>query len=120
MGNLTTKEEARGLSESATARPWMQATHIEEPRAIVACARRNHSLLGIDRDGMAVFDRADDAAFVVRAVNVHDDLLAVAKAARDYLATWPAGLAPTATNADHTAMREAFATLTAALAKVDG
>lgn len=64
------------IPAAATARPWMQAHHIDEPRAIVASARPMHSLLGLDRDGMAIFDSEADAALVVEAVNRFDDLVA--------------------------------------------
>lgn len=64
------------LADAATARPWMQARHIDEPRAIVAQSRPMHSLLGLDRDGMAIVDREADAAFIVAAVNAHDALAA--------------------------------------------
>jgi len=59
--------EIEARVSAASAGPWMQAHHIDEPRAIVPRSRPNHSLLAVDRDGMAIFDRAEDAAFTVAA-----------------------------------------------------
>ncbi len=64
------------LLSAATPLPWMQAHHIEEPRAIVTEARRMLSLLGNDNDGMPIVFRAEDAALIVAAVNALPALLA--------------------------------------------
>lgn len=55
-------------ARAAEASPeWIQAAHIGEPRAIVSAPRRMENLLGLDSDGMAIFQRAEDAHFAAAA-----------------------------------------------------
>lgn len=58
--------DAGRLARKATP-AWTQALHIDEPRALVSADDMNRSLLGLDRDGMAIFDRAEDARFAAEA-----------------------------------------------------
>lgn len=57
--------EAR--AEAATPGPWVQGHHVQEPRAL--CPRDNMfmSLLGLDKDGMAIVAEEADAAFIAHA-----------------------------------------------------
>lgn len=60
-------EKAQELARAASAAspgPWLQPLE-DEQRAIVSAERPTLSLLGLDRDGMAIFDREADAKFVV-------------------------------------------------------
>jgi hypothetical protein len=53
--------------DAAATPDWTQAHHIDEPRAVVSLDDMNLSLLALDRDGMAIFDRVEDARFAVAA-----------------------------------------------------
>lgn len=53
--------------DAAASPAWVQAHHIDEPRAIVSADDMTRSLLALDRDGMAIFDRVEDARFAVAA-----------------------------------------------------
>lgn len=65
LGTLIgTLAKARAKTSEGT---WIQATHIDEPRAICTAERPQESVLGVDGDGMAIFPHVDDAAFVVLA-----------------------------------------------------
>lgn len=67
-GKLYSAEEARALREaSPTKGRWLQAFHIDEPRAIVDATRRMHSMLGLDSDGMAIFNEPGDASLACAA-----------------------------------------------------
>lgn len=69
--SLISKEERerdKAICEAAT-RDWRQGHHVGEPKAICAASDLTSSLLGLDRDGMAIFARAEDAAAAVHAVN---------------------------------------------------
>ncbi len=93
------------LLSAATPLPWMQAHHIEEPRAIVTEARRMLSLLGNDNDGMAIVFRAEDAALIVAAVNALPALLAALRT----LAAQHAADVAAAVDAASRSMRDACA-----------
>lgn len=60
-------EEARALLADATPGPWCNGDHVGEPRAICPMVSRMDSLLGLDRDGMAIVVRAADAALIAAA-----------------------------------------------------
>lgn len=80
---------------NAAATPdWRQAKHVGEPRAIVSDGAMDVSLIGLDRDGMAVFGREDDAAIAVAARNALPALLAIAEAALAYTGQRPTGEEP--------------------------
>lgn len=66
--------ELERLEREATPN-WQQATHIDEPRALVSADRPMVSLLGLDRDGMAIFEDAEDCAVAVAARNALSDLV---------------------------------------------
>lgn len=68
--------EIKARNAARTPGPWQQATHVGEPRALVAAAAPRRSLLGLDRDGMAIVDRAADAAFIAHAPEDIDALVA--------------------------------------------
>jgi hypothetical protein len=61
------EERARELAAvvaEATPGSWLQPLE-DEQRAIVSSRDPDASLLGLDRDGMAIFYREEDATFVV-------------------------------------------------------
>lgn len=55
------------IDKARTPDDWMQGHHVGEPKAICPASAPRTSLLGLDVDGMAIFDREADAAFVVMA-----------------------------------------------------
>lgn len=64
---LTETEERQFEDITNAATPqWIQPLD-DEPRAIVSALRPRASLLALDVDGMAIFDRSADATFAVRA-----------------------------------------------------
>jgi len=67
------------LHQQATPGPWLQATHVDEPRAICAARSMRSSLLGLDRDGMAILDDEADAALIVALRNAAPALLEKAR-----------------------------------------
>lgn len=74
----TTKEKRdhlRALLAKSTTLPWLQATHVGEPRAIVSARNPGMSLFGLDKDGMAIVYEEDDADLIAAAVNALTDLL---------------------------------------------
>lgn len=62
------RDEDRRICAAATPQ-WRQAHHVGEPKGIYAAATPRDSLLGLDRDGMAIFGREEDAHAAVSAVN---------------------------------------------------
>ncbi len=59
---------AEALERCERATPdWIDGSHVEEPRALASRANPHDSLLMLDRDGMAIFARAEDCAFAVAA-----------------------------------------------------
>lgn len=58
---------AKERAEKATQGPWLQGHHVGEPKALVAAASPTESLLGLDRDDMAIVAEAHDAAFIAAA-----------------------------------------------------
>ena len=64
---------ARGQLTEITPGPWGTGEHVDEPRAVTKQPGGMESLLALDQDGMAIFGRAVDAAFVV---DVRNGLLA--------------------------------------------
>lgn len=111
---LDTARRLVQLGEAATSGPWMQATHVDAPEALVTKARPNESLLGLDVDGMAIFMNKHDCAMVaaardadrlasalieaealIRSLRDHldprDDFDAMQAEARQFLATLHAG-----------------------------
>lgn len=62
------REEDRRICAAASPQ-WRQAHHVGEPKGIYAAAKPRDSLLGLDRDGMAIFSRVEDARAAVNAVN---------------------------------------------------
>lgn len=78
MSEWTTErhEAAVAREKAATAGEWLTGDHVGEPRALCAAATPLDSLLGLDRDGMAIVDRKEDAAFIVGARNDMADMLA--------------------------------------------
>jgi hypothetical protein len=65
--------EALRLHAAATPGPWITGDHVGEPRALCAAATPDESLLGLDRDGMAIVlgsslaQGKNDAAFIAAA-----------------------------------------------------
>lgn len=68
------RDRLRALDREATP-DWIQAVHVEEPRAIVSIHTTRESLLAVDADGMAIFDRPADAAVACAARNALVPLL---------------------------------------------
>jgi hypothetical protein len=66
----------RHIESKATPGEWIQGHHVGEPRAITTKAAPDTSLLAVDGDGMAIFDRAENAALAVAARNALPTLLA--------------------------------------------
>ncbi len=64
---------ARGQLAEITPGPWGTGEHVDEPRAVCKEPQGLDNLLALDKDGMAIFERAVDAAFVV---DVRNGLLA--------------------------------------------
>lgn len=62
------------LHEAATPR-WLQAAHVDEPRAVCAAESPSDSILSLDADGMAVFLREEDAAVAIAARNALPQLI---------------------------------------------
>jgi hypothetical protein len=62
----------------ATRAPWRQGHHVDEPCAIVAESDPRDSLLGLDRDGMAIFFNEHDAMLAVRGRNLLAKLIEAA------------------------------------------
>lgn len=58
----------KAICEAATPE-WRQAHHVREPKGITSARDMGMSLLALDRDGMAIFDREADACAAVNAVN---------------------------------------------------
>lgn len=79
--NTTMLDELTTALARMTKGTW--ATHDEVPRAIVSMDDPDMSLLAIDRDGMAVFDKTNDAEGVVALVNAAPALLAASAQLRD-------------------------------------
>jgi hypothetical protein len=81
-----TTDEIRALREmeKAATPDWKQALHIDEPRALVSAANPMVSLLGLDRDDMAIFDRAEDCAVAVALRNSAPALLDAAERCARY------------------------------------
>ena len=75
-------DRIEALVNAATPGPWRQATHVGEPRAIVAESRPMASLLALDVDGMAIVDSEADAALIVEACNAVHAMAAELRAAR--------------------------------------
>lgn len=61
------RDAIRARVDAATKGPWLQAHHVDEPRALIAADRPAESLLALDRDGMAIMDKVADAAFIASA-----------------------------------------------------
>lgn len=61
--------QAESLLAAATPRPWGTGEHIGEPRALCSTPRGLDSLLGLDRDGMAICASAADSHLIEFAVN---------------------------------------------------
>ena len=65
--------EARARCEAATKGPWITGEHIGEPRALCRADDPTMSLLGVDRDGLAIVytetraQSAKDAALIAHA-----------------------------------------------------
>jgi hypothetical protein len=59
--------ETKAHGERATPGPWLQATHVGEPRALVAQHDMRASLLALDRDGMAIVGTVLDAVAIAHA-----------------------------------------------------
>jgi len=55
----------RRIESAMTPAPWQQALHIREPCALTTEADPHRSLLAVDRDGMGILDRKEDAAGIV-------------------------------------------------------
>lgn len=66
-------DRARGQLAEITPGPWGTGEHVDEPRAVCKEPQGFDNLLALDKDGMAIFERAVDAAFVV---DVRNGLLA--------------------------------------------
>jgi hypothetical protein len=64
---------AREQLAEITPGPWGTGEHVDEPRAVCKEPQGFDNLLALDKDGMAIFERAVDAAFVV---DVRNGLLA--------------------------------------------
>ena len=87
--------EIEGHANAATP-AWTLALHIDEPRAIVSADDMSVSLLALDRDGMAIFDRVEDARFAVEAREIVPRLLADLRRAHARIAELEAQIAATA------------------------
>lgn len=77
--------ELRRLLAKGTRGPWLQGTHVDEPRALVSIEALDVSLLGTDADGMAVVEDEADAALICAAINALPDLLDEVERLRDAL-----------------------------------
>lgn len=75
-------EALKAVLAEATPGPWQDGSHVQEPRAIVAADEPDTSLLGLDRDDMAIFMKKADAACCVTLHNAAPDLIAEVKAGR--------------------------------------
>ncbi len=71
--------EWRGLLEAATKGPWAKPFDDGALEGPTCSPGVRMSLLGLDRDGMAIFDRVEDCALVVALVNAAPRLLAAAE-----------------------------------------
>lgn len=72
--------EIRARCEAATPGAkgggWATGEHVGEPRALCPFPGGMHSLLALDKDGMAIFARAEDAVFAAHARKDVPELLA--------------------------------------------
>lgn len=75
-------DKIKARERAATKRPWRDGTHVGEPKAICAAEKPAESLLMLDR-GMAIFERAEDAAFTVHARDDVPDLVAEVEGVRN-------------------------------------
>jgi hypothetical protein len=67
---ISKEERERDLAICDAATPeWRQGHHVGEPLALCAAATPDESLLGLDKDDMAIFWRAEDAAAAVNCRN---------------------------------------------------
>lgn len=85
---LARLEELEALEKTATPAGWMDGSHVGAPEAIVTEANPMMSLLGLDRDEMAIFMRKEDAAISVMARNALPQLLAAARCLHGELERW--------------------------------
>lgn len=76
--------EVETRASAATHGPWIQPLS-DEPRAIVSVDNPAHSLLGLDVDGMAVFERERDAQFIA---NARVDVPALCRIVREQAAAY--------------------------------
>lgn len=77
------QKEIEGRAAKATAGPWLQAVHVDEPRALVSITNMQRSLLALDSDDMAIVGTEADAAFIAHARADIPDLLAWGRAAEE-------------------------------------
>lgn len=66
LASLARRTNVLLVAPGVTEGPWILPLE-EEPRAVASARSPDTSILGLDRDGMAVFWSAGDAALVVHA-----------------------------------------------------
>lgn len=76
---MSAVSELRALRANATSGPWVKPF---DDGAICSADAPNESLLALDKDGMAIFDKPADAALVVALRNNVDALIDLADAAQ--------------------------------------
>lgn len=79
MSAWTEEREAAAWArhEAATKGPWLTGEHVGEPAALCAASDPETSLLGVDRDGMAIFcsaRRTESVSNAVFTANAREDL----------------------------------------------